>query len=314
MRNAFAAAMVELAAADKRIVLLSGDIGNRLFEPFKARFAQRFYNCGVAEANMTGVAAGLALSGLRPVTYTIAPFNTARCYEQIRLDLCYHDLAVIVVGVGAGLSYANLGPTHHALDDIALMRGLPAMTVVCPADAIETRLALAALVRRGGPAYLRLGKKNEPAVHAAVPGFEIGRGIVLREGADCCLIGTGTVMPAVGEAAMGLAEDGIESEVVSLHTVKPLDEELLERVFERHRLVATVEEHGLCGGLGGAVAEWRADRPDPGARLLRFGVDDAFLHAGATAAAVRVAQGLDGRTIARRIRAALDATGGQMPR
>ena len=310
MRNVFAAALVELAAADPRIVLLSGDIGNRIFDPFKERFADRFYNCGVAEANMTGVAAGLALAGLRPLTYTIAPFNTARCYEQIRLDVCYHELPVIIVGVGAGLCYANLGPTHHGLDDIALMRGLPGMTVVCPADPSEVRLALAALVRRGGPAYLRLGKKNEPAVHTVAPAFELGRGIVLRAGADCCLLGTGTVLPAVLEAAAWLAGEGIEAEVVSLHTVKPLDEDLLERVFAHCSLVATVEEHRRSGGLGGAVAEWCADRPLPGARLLRLGVDDAFLHACGPPAEVRAAQGLDARAMARRIRAGLAAEGG----
>ena len=143
MRNAFADEALNLAERDESMVLLSADIGNRLFDKFKSGFAERFINCGVAEANMTGMAAGMAMSGLRPITYTIAAFNTVRCLEQIRVDICYHNLPVTIVGVGAGLSYASLGYTHHASEDVGLLRMLPNMTVLCPADAMEVQLTFA---------------------------------------------------------------------------------------------------------------------------------------------------------------------------
>src|SRR5436190_12698442 len=162
MRNAFAAEILDRATEDPRVVLLSGDIGNRLFDKYKAKHPGRFFNCGVAEANMISLGAGMAASGLRPVAYTIAPFMTSRAFEQIRVDVCYHHVPVIVAGVGAGLCYASLGATHHSCEDIALMRSLPGMTVLCPADPLEVRLALKAALKLDGPCYLRLGKKGEP--------------------------------------------------------------------------------------------------------------------------------------------------------
>lgn len=305
MRNAFARAVAALAAEDPRLVLLSGDIGNRMFDGFKASFPDRFYNCGVAEANMTGVAAGLALSGFRPVTYTIAPFNTYRCFEQIRLDLCYHNLPVVVAGVGGGLAYAGLGATHHSCEDIAVLRALPNMTVLCPGDAVEVELALAAAVRRGGPTYLRLGKKNEPVVHQERPDFVIGKALTLREGTDVWLFSTGNTLPVVLAAAERLAAQGLSVGAASMHTVKPLDAEALERAFASCRVVATVEEHGLIGGLGGAVAEWLADHPGAGARLLRFGTGDRFLSASGTQANARALCGLTPEAIAQAVAAAL---------
>jgi len=279
MRNAFAAAITELAAADPRVVLLSGDIGNRLFDPFKARFPDRFFNCGVAEANMTGVAAGMAMCGLRPFTYTIAPFATMRALEQIRLDVCCHNVPVVIVGTGGGWSYASLGPTHHACEDVALLRALPNMIVLCPADAAEVRCAVAAALAQAGPVYLRLGKKGEPAVHQTSPRFVVGRGIVLREGRDACLLGLGPMVATALEAAALLEAAGLSARVVSMHTVKPLDEELLAEAFRRFRLVAVVEEHSRIGGLAGAVAEWLAAQfPPPPGRLVAFGVPDAFFH------------------------------------
>src|ERR1700722_8982499 len=173
MRNAFASEMAALADKDERVVLLMGDIGNRLFNDFRAAHPRRFFNCGVAEANMTSMAAGMAACGLRPFTYTITPFATTRCLEQIRVDICYHHLPVVVVGVGAGLSYASLGGTHHACEEVAMLRALPDMTIVCPGDPLEVRLALRAALDWNRPLYLRLGKKGEPAVHAGTPQFII---------------------------------------------------------------------------------------------------------------------------------------------
>lgn len=309
MRNAFADELLTLAEQDDRIVLLSGDIGNRLFDKFKSKFPQRFYNCGVAEQNMIGMAAGMALCGLRPICYTIASFAVVRCLEQIRVDVCYHKLPVVIVGVGAGLGYAELGATHHSCEDIAMLRALPEMTVLCPGDPLEVRGALAAAVRHNGPVYLRLGKKGEPIVHAERPDFAIGRSITMRGGRDAALLVTGTLLPTAVEAAKQLSAQGIEATVVSCPTVKPLDEELLTRVFAEHPLVAVIEEHALAGGFGSAVAEWLVDRRAPAslrqARLVRFGTPDRFLHEAADEHYARKQFGLDAESIAARIVAEL---------
>src|SRR4028118_2411939 len=240
MRNEFAAELSEIAAEDDRVVLLSGDIGNRLFDKYKARFPERFYNCGVAEANMMSVAAGMAMCGLRPITYTITPFTTTRCFEQIRVDVCYHNVPVIIVGVGAGLSYAGNGATHHSCEDIALLRMLPNMTVICAGDAWEVRSAMRACLQQNGPAYIRMGKKGEPLVHQGMPDFEIGKGIVMRRGSDVCLLSTGNLLPNVLQAADELSKQGGSVQVVSFHDRKPLDRELLAQAFSQFWLVATV--------------------------------------------------------------------------
>ena len=278
MRNAFAAEITALAAADQRVVLLSGDIGNRLFDDFKARCPGRFFNCGVAEANMISMAAGMAACGLRPVAYTITPFITTRCLEQIRVDVCYHHVPVVIVGTGSGLSYASLGATHHSCEDIAFLRALPHMTVLCPGDPVEVKLALRAALAYGEPVYIRLGKKGEPVVHKQPVDFTIGKGIIVRSGQDVCLLSTGNTLAMAVRAAQELDTHGVSSQVVSFHTVKPLDEALLTDAFARFLVVITVEEHSRLGGLGGSVAEWLTDRPPQRARLLRIGTADAFLH------------------------------------
>ncbi len=306
MRNAFADELTRLGAEDRRVVLLSGDIGNRLFDKFRAAHPDRFYNCGVAEQNMTGLAAGMALSGLRPITYTIAPFVTTRCLEQIRTDVCYHEAPVIIVAVGAGLAYAGLGPTHHACEDIALLRALPNMVVLCPGDAWEVRAAMRAALAQDRPVYIRMGKRGEPKVHAEIPlDFAIGRALVIREGRDVCLLSTGNMLPEVIAAADHLAMHDIAAEVVSWHTVKPLDTEYLQAAFDRFGLVATVEEHSRIGGLGGAVAEWAMDQPAAPRRLLRFGTPDRFFKQSGEQEFARAALGLDAEAIAAGVRAAL---------
>ncbi len=306
MRNAFAKELTELATADARIVLLSGDIGNRLFDDFKAKCPGRFLNCGVAEANMVSMAAGMAMSGLRPVAYTITPFITTRCLEQIRVDVCYHNVPVVLVGVGAGLSYATLGPTHHSCEDIAFLRVIPGMTVLCPGDPVEVRLALRAALAQEGPVYIRMGKKGEPVVHRQPPDFRIGKAIPLREGTDVCILATGTILPEALRAAESLAAEGVSAAVASFHTVKPLDAEYLKTVFGGFPLVATVEEHSAMGGLGGAVAEWLTEQPTGRrARLLRIGTRDEFLHASGELEFAREHFGLSAHALTGRIQAAL---------
>jgi transketolase len=276
MRNAFAQEIKEQAAKNNKIVLLSGDIGNRLFDSYKEKFADRFFNCGVAEANMTSMAAGMALNGLQPVTYTITPFNTSRCYEQIKIDICYHNLPVIVVGVGAGLSYAGLGATHHSFEDIAIMRVLPNMHIMCPCDAVEVKLCLKAALALKKPVYIRLGKKNEPVIHKKEPDLALGKGIIVKEGTQVCLLGCGNIFPVVQAAGQALENLGISTRVISMHTVKPLDSELLKEVFLMFETVCTIEEHSLVGGFGSAVAEWVIDNVVPVRKFFRFGIRDAF--------------------------------------
>lgn len=306
MRNAFAAAITELARRDHRVVLLSGDIGNRLFDKFKDAAPERFYNCGVAEANMTTVGAGLALCGLRPFTYTITPFTTLRVLEQLRVDVCYHRVPVVVVGTGSGLSYASLGPTHHSCEDVAVLRPFPNLTILCPADAAEVREAVFAAVRLDGPVYIRLGKKGEPAVHTAPPPFTPGKAITVRDGRDVCLLALGTMVAPTLRAAELLGAEGISSRVMSVHTVKPLEGALLAEVFSEFPLVAVVEEHGRIGGLGGAVAEWLAPRwPRPAARFLSFGTPDEFLCASGSQEYARAWAGLTPEAIAVRVRDAV---------
>lgn len=278
MRNAFADEITKLGAVDSRVVLLSGDIGNKLFDKYKDQNEDRFFNCGVAEANMMGMAAGLALNGLRPVVYTITPFTTTRCLEQIRVDACYHRVPVIIVGTGSGLSYVDLGPTHHSCEDIALLRALPEMTVLCPCDAVELRAALRAALQHDGPVYMRIGKKGEPILHQTPPDFVIGRAITMRMGDDVCIISTGNVMSMALSASDQLAADGISARVESFHTVKPLDTARLAELFARYRVVASVEEHSRIGGLASAIAEWLAAQPRQKAEFSGFSLADRFLH------------------------------------
>lgn len=305
MRNAFAREVRRLAADNPRIVLLSGDIGNRLFDDFKAAFPDRFYNCGVAEANMIGVAAGLALSGFRPICYTITPFVTYRCLEQIRIDACYHHASMVIVGTGAGLSYASLGATHHSCEEMGMLRLLPGLAVVAPADAVEVRGALGAAVRHDGPVYIRIGKKGEPVVHTAPVSFTIGKAIEVRRGERVCLLSAGTLLPTALEAADDLARDGATPQVYSFHSIKPLDREVLADVFARFDVVATLEEHSILGGLGGSIAEWLSDQRAPRGRLVRFGTPDEFLHETSEQEHARERFGLTAPAIAVRIRAVL---------
>lgn len=305
MRNAFADEMTAIGKTDPRVVLLSGDIGNKLFDKFKAQAEARFLNCGVAEGNMMSVASGMALSGLRPFVYTITPFTTTRCFEQIRVDACYHHAPVTIVGTGSGLSYAELGPTHHSLEDLAILRTLPGMTVFAPCDEVELRLGLRAALQQDGPVYIRIGKKGEPIIHKTPPAFAFGKAVTVRPGTDVCLIAAGTIMGEVLAAADELAKAGVSARVESFHTVKPLDTATLAEVFGSHAVVAVVEEHGRIGGLGGAIAEWRATQDGTLARMLAFGTPDEFMHEVGTQAYARRKFGLAAADITSRVLAAL---------
>lgn len=296
MRNAFADEITQLAALDSRIVLLSGDIGNRLFDKFKAQFPTRFFNCGVAEANMASMAAGLAMCGLRPITYTITPFNTTRCLEQIRDDICYQNVPVLIVGTGSGLSYASLGCTHHSCEDISFLRSLPNMTVLCPGDAMELRSLLRLSFASNGPCYMRIGKTGEPLIHSAPPELKIGKGFIVSPGEDLCILSTGNMLPTALEVAKQLG--GLSAQVISLHTVKPLDTELLTVLSRQFTHWVTLEEHSLIGGLGSSISEWLIDQNIKQVQVTRFGTPDRFPHPIGSQKYLRAQYGLEPAAIA----------------
>lgn len=292
MRTAFIETLCDLAAGDDRIWLLTGDLGYSVLERFADRFGDRYVNVGVAEQNMTGVAAGLASCGKIVLTYSIANFPTMRCLEQIRNDVCYHGLPVKVVSVGGGFSYGAQGYTHHGVEDLAVMRALPGMTVVAPGDPVETEFATRALIDMPGPGYLRLGKAGEPMMHEETPEFEIGRAIRMREGRDATLISTGGMLQHTLSTARTLdAEHGIRTRVLSMHTIKPLDTEAVEAAARETRGVVTVEEHSVTGGLGSAVADVMAAMEGPRSSLRAYGAPDQLNHRVAGQAALRTMAG-----------------------
>jgi transketolase len=249
---------------------------------------------------MMGVAAGMALSGLRPIVYTITPFITTRCFEQIRVDVCYHKAPVIIVGTGSGLSYAELGPTHHSLEDLAILRTLPGMRIVAPCDANELRSALRQSLHDNAPTYIRIGKKNETKIHPEPPQLKIGKSIVVATGSDVALICAGVLMGEVMQAADILKANGISVEVVSMHSVKPIDLEYLLEAQSRFKMIVSIEEHGLIGGLGGAISEWKS-HGNHAVKHVMFGTPDEFMHEVGTQEYARRKYGLTSEQIVIRI-------------
>ncbi|CAM3938760.1 transketolase family protein [Pseudoalteromonas byunsanensis] len=276
MRNAFAQVLTELAKSNDKLVLFYADIGNRLFNPLKEFAESRTINAGIAEANMASMAAGSAMMGHKPFIYTITPFTTARNFEQIKIDIAYQNQPVIIVGTGSGLSYANLGPTHHSFEDIALMRALPNMNVVCPADAQELELLMPQLIELNQPCYFRIGKKNEPSVHASPPKLVFGKAHIMKHGHKVAILSTGTIMPLAQQLCAHLKAFNIDAELVSFHTVKPLDKAYLEDAANRFVHLVTLEEHNVNGGFGSAVLEYVSDN-DLSVKVHRFGIPDFFI-------------------------------------
>jgi transketolase len=298
MRDAFVRALAEAARHDPRIVVLTADLGIGLFDEIAAAAPDRFLNVGIAEQNLIGVAAGLALAGKRPVVYSIAPFVTSRPHDQVRVDVACQRAGVLIVGVGGGLAYGSLGPTHHAIEDLALMRALPDMTVVAPGTPSEAAAATVALLAHDGPAYLRLGKNGEP--ECDIPGaFRLGTGRWVRHGSDVTLCTTGAMLPAAIEASDALADRSIEAAVLHLPTVKPIDLAALAAAAEAP-LIATIEEHTLPAGFGSAVLEALADQ-GRAVPVLRFGIPDTFAPAVGTREYLLERYGLTAEAIAQRV-------------
>ena len=280
-RVAYGKALVEFGEQYPNLVVLDADLsGSTQSGMFAKAFPDRFFNLGIAEQNMMGVAAGLAASGKQVFASSFAMFATGRCYEQIRTSIVFPKLNVKVVGSHGGLSVGEDGATHQCCEDIALMRTLPGMTVVCPADAFEMRLAVKALLDKPGPAYLRLARLATEVYTETLPGyqFELGKGTFLRPGKDVTIIATGMMVGMAWDAAQILAEQGIDARVIDIHTIKPLDEEMVVAAARETGCIVTSEEHSVVGGLGDAVCSLLAHTcPVP---VIRHGVNDVFGRSG----------------------------------
>lgn len=284
MRNAFVSSLVDIAAQDERIWLLTGDLGFGALEPFAERYPDRYLNAGVAEQNMVGMATGLALSGKVVFVYSIANFSTMRCLEQIRNDAAYHGANVKVVSIGSGFSYGAQGYTHYGIEDIAVMRAFAKISTVAPGDPEEVRALLPTIAATDGTFYLRLGRAGEPVVHSPVTASTIryGAACKLRDGTDVTIISTGNMLDAsVREADRLREDDGLSVRMLSMHTLAPLDRDAIADAARETRAIVTVEEHMTQGGIGSAVADTLVDL-DIACPMARVGVTPEMLdHVGA---------------------------------
>lgn len=268
MRDIFIERLTRLAERDRRIMLITGDLGFKVLDDYAARFPKQFLNAGVAEQNMTGLAAGMALEGHIVFTYSIANFTFMRCLEQIRNDAAYHDCNVNVVAVGGGFSYGSLGISHHATEDLTIMRSLPNTIVASPCDDWEAAEITEAVAYSPGVSYLRLDKSSAPRTHADGEQFRLGQARVVRDGRHVTLAATGGVLAEALKAAAELERQGISARVISVHTIKPLDTDCFVAAAEETQGLITIEEHTVDGGLGGAVAE----------SLMELGAIPGFFH------------------------------------
>lgn len=301
MRDRFVSTLMGLANKDPNVHLVTGDLGFGVLKPFWEQFPRQFTNAGIAEQNMTSFAAGMAREGKTVFTYSIGNFPTLRAVEQIRNDCAYHEANVKIVCVGGGFVYGSLGMSHHATEDLAIMRALPNVTVVAPADADQAQLATEAIYAQPGTCYLRLGRGGEPKLDGLSGDFQIGRAAPVFEGADVALLFTGAIGDEVLEARALLAKHGVDAAVISFPTVKPLDVDAVVHLARRFDVIVTVEEHNLLGGLGGAIAETLAELPGPRARLVRIGLDDRYSSIVGTQKYLRDAYGMSARAIVERV-------------
>ncbi len=273
MRTAYLDTLYELAGKDQRVYALISDNGAIVYDKYRKDFPEQYLNLGISEANMLGMAAGMASCGKIPFAYTIGAFLAYRALEFIRNDICIQKQNVKIVGTGAGEVYSALGPTHHTTEDIGGLRSLPNLTLVCPASPLEVRKATLAAYEQEGPFYLRLGTNREPEIYASDYDFELGKGVTIREGKDITLIGTGSILKDVLDAAEMLEKEGIHAGVINIHTLKPMDSEIIQKVIEETGAILTVEDHNIIGGLGSAVAEVIAEYGKP-IKFKRLGLHD----------------------------------------
>ena len=304
-RAAYGEALCELAEKYPELVVFDADLaGATMTKGFAAKYPERFFDMGIAECNMTGVAAGLSTCGFKPFTNTFAIFASGRAWEQVRNSIAYPHLNVKLAMTHAGVSVGEDGGSHQCIEDLAIMRAIPNMTVLCPCDGNEMKLAVEALLNYEGPAYMRLGRSAVDTVTDEIPGyrFELDKGAVLADGSDVTVIATGIMVQMALKAREIMAGEGVSVRVIDMHTIKPLDEELVLKAARETGCIVTTEEHNIIGGLGGAVAEFLSENcPTP---VVRHGVNDEFGRSG-TAAAVLEAYKLTPEGICEKIREAL---------
>lgn len=273
MRTSFFKTIGELAERRDDVVVLTGDLGFKLFDDFKSKHPNMFYNIGVAEADMIGIAAGLSLSGENVYCYSIIPFLIMRAFEQIRIDIAYNNLNVKLVGFGSGFTYGLEGFTHYALEDLALMRILPNMTVVIPADSMEAISLAKSTIEYKGPMYIRLGRANESFIHNKPFEFKIGCPIILNEGKEVAIFAIGNMVYVAKQVVDKLKQDGIKATLINMHTLKPLNREFVRQVGLVHQVIFSIEEHYINGGLGSSIAEVLADSDFKG-KFRRIGIPE----------------------------------------
>lgn len=301
MRDTFVRTLIELAKEDKNIELITGDLGFGVLKPFWEQCPDQFTNAGIAEQNMTTVAAGMALEGKTVFTYSIGNFPTLRCLEQIRNDCAYHNANVKIVCIGGGFVYGSLGMSHQATEDIAILRALPDVLVMAPADLVEAEECTRALAKYKGTAYLRLGRGGEKKIHEKIEHFQIGKAIKVCDGERVAIFSTGAIFEEVKEARELLEIKGIHPAIYTFPTVKPIDKEVIENITRLFDLVVTCEEHNIIGGIGSAVAEIMAEMKEKNARLLRIGLNDKYSIRVGNQKYLRQQYGMDSNSIVEKI-------------
>ena len=311
MRDAFVRGLSALAAAHDEVFLVTGDLGYGVLTPYKEAFPNKYLNAGVAEQAMTGIAAGLALEGRTVFTYSIGNFPTLRCLEQIRNDCAYHGANVKIVCVGGGFVYGALGMSHHATEDVAVMRALPGITVFTPGDPYEVEAAMPLVYGTPGVCYLRLGRGSEPRVHPGpVERLTVGRAIPIRPGLEGAIFSSGGILSECAKAAEVLRAEGRDIALYSFPTVKPLDVDLIASVAREVPFIVTAEEHSVVGGFGGAVSETVAAMRGPRAAVERMGLRDCYSAVVGSQQYLRAYYGFDSQSIAGRVRALMEETDG----
>lgn len=305
MRDSFIRSLLELAKHDRNIELVTGDLGFGVLKPFWKTVPDQFINAGIAEQNMTAMAAGMALEGKTVFVYSIANFPTLRCLEQIRNDCAYHEANVNIVCVGGGFAYGSLGMSHHATEDLAVMRSLPGVTVFAPADQVEAAAVARAAAAYPGTCYIRLGRGGEKAVRESIGDFRVGKALPVQAGSRVAIFSTGDIYGEVDAARELLGKNGIIPTIYTFPTVKPIDADTIIKCAQSHELIITCEEHNLSGGFGSSVADVLAEMPPPHgrnrARLLRIGIPDTYSVTVGDQKHLRRQYGLTGEQIADRI-------------
>jgi transketolase len=277
MRDAFVSTLLEIAEKDSNVYLITGDLGFGILKPFWEKLPSQFLNLGIAEQNMTGFAAGMAMEGKIVFLYSIGNFPTLRCMEQIRNDCAYHQADVKIVSSGQGLDYGALGMSHHATEDIAMMRALPELTVMAPADISEVKYITRAIYKHKGTCYMRLGRKSDSLINHIIDDFQIGKAYQIKAGKGIAIFSTGAILMDVMDATELLNNNGIYPGIYAFPTIKPIDKTMIEACCGQYDLIVTVEEHNIAGGFGSAICEVVSGLLSYRPRILRIGIEDQYV-------------------------------------